>query len=106
MLHLWSLPKASWKARLGAAAMVVLCASVTVQQWPNLHSDLEVARWAAWFFLVSGCLYLPGLLVVCLLGRLPKLWQHWPGRLRQTLPEIHAEIAQEQRKQRKRSRFL
>jgi hypothetical protein len=86
--------------------MVVLCGSMMVQQWPNLHSDMAVARWAAWFFLVSSCLYLPGLLVVCLLGRLPKRWQRWPARLRKTLPELHAEIAQQQRKQRERSRLL
>jgi hypothetical protein len=106
MLRLESLPAASWKAHLGAAAMVALCASVAVQQWPDLYSDLAIVRWAAWFFLVGSCLNLPGLLVVCLLDRLPEAWQRWPRRLPETLPEIRAEIAQEQRKRREGLRIL
>ena len=104
MLHLWSLPRASWIARLAAAAMILL-GSMTVQQWPDPHSGLVVARGAAWFFLACSCLDLPGLLVVCLPGRLPLLWQRWPGRLHSSLPELHAEIAQELRRQRERSHF-
>jgi len=101
--RLLSLPHASWKARALALLMTSMEVLIAWQQWPHRHDDLAIARWIAWFFLVSVPLLLPSLLVVCVFGRLPKTWQHFPGRLGKTLPQIHAGIAREQQEQRERS---
>ncbi|WP_426699933.1 hypothetical protein ACPPVV_11000 [Rhodanobacter sp. Col0626] len=106
MFNLLSLPRASWKTRLAFCLWLALVISLMVQQWPHRHDDLAIARWIAWFFLVSGVLYLPKLMVVVLFGRLPKVYQHMFKGLNRTLPQIHADFAREQREQRERSREL
>ena len=106
MFNLLSLPRASWKIRLAFLLWLAVVISLMVQQWPHRHDDLAIARWIAWFFLVSGVLYLPKLMVVVLFGRLPKVYQRMFRELNRTLPQMQADFASEQRKQRERSREL
>jgi hypothetical protein len=106
MFNLLSLPRASWKVRLVFAALAAMFIWLIVQQWPHRHDDLAPARWMVWFYIVSGFMYLPRMLVVVVLGRLPRvyagMWRSW----NRTLPQIHADFAREQQEQRERSREL
>ncbi len=106
MFNLLSLPRASWKVRLVFAVLSAVVINVTVQQWSHRHDDLAIARWIAWFFIVSGVFYLPSMLVVVIFGRLPKSYARMSGKWNKTLPQIHADIAREQQEQRERSRQL
>ncbi|MHB1271568.1 MAG: hypothetical protein ACYCZD_02155 [Rhodanobacter sp.] len=106
MFNLLALPRASWKIRLAFVLWSALVISLMLEQWPHRHDDLAIARWIAWFFLVSGVLYLPKLMAVVLFGRLPKVYLRMFRGLNRTLPQIHADIAREQQEQRERSREL
>ena len=103
MFNLLSLPRASWKVRLVFAVLLAVVINVTVQQWPLRHDDLAIARWIAWFFIVSGVFYFPSMLVVVISGRLPKMYARMSGKWNKTLPQIHADIAREQQEQREGS---
>ncbi len=106
MFSLQSLPPASWRARLAFFLWLVLVISLMVQQWPHRQDDLAIARWIAWFFLVSGVFYLPNLMVVTLCGRVPKVYQRMFKGLNKTLPQVHADLAREQQGERESSREL
>lgn len=106
MSYLLSLPRASWKARLLAACLAMLIVGVVLQQSPYRHDSLAAARWMAWFYLVAGALYGPRLLVVCVFGRLPRVYARMLGRGRAALPQLHADLACERRERRGRSRDL
>ena len=89
----YSLPRASLKARIGAALASAVFVSLVWQQWPNLDADLLVARVVAWFFLLAAVMYLPRLLVVALFGRLPKVYQYMRKSFFSKTPtQIRAEI--------------
>ena len=104
--YLLSLPKASWKARLFAGIVLFLVVSGAPQHWRNLHDDLAIARWIAGCMLLLALIYMPGVLVVLLGGRLPKHCQKFSSRLHKTHPQIYAEVAQQQRERRERTRTL
>jgi hypothetical protein len=106
MFDLLSLPRVSWKTRLLFIVFSAITIKVTMQQWPHRHDDLAIARWMAWFFIVASVFYLPRMLVVVVLGRLPKAYAGMAGRWNKTLPQIHADIAREQKELRDRSREL
>jgi hypothetical protein len=104
MFSLLSLPRASWRTRLAFFLWLALVISLMVQQWPHRQDDLTIARWMAWFFLVSGVFYLPNLMVVALFGRLPKACRRMFKGLNRTLSQMHADFAREQQERRERSR--
>ena len=104
MFDLLSLPRVSWKVRLVFSALSILVIGVAIQQWSHRHDDLAIARWIAWFFLASCIFYVPRMLVVVVFGRLPKVYARMPGSWNKTLPQIRADIARGQQKQRGRSR--
>ncbi|MEP6897869.1 MAG: hypothetical protein ABI870_05010 [Rhodanobacter sp.] len=106
MFNLLSLPRVSWRIRLLFVVFSVITINLTVQQWPHRHDDLAIARWIAWFLVVTCIFYLPRMLVVVFLGRLPEAYAGMAGRLNKTLPQIHADIAREQKELRDRSREL
>ena len=106
MLNLLALPRASWKVRLLFTILAAVFICLIVQQWPHRQDDLAIARWMAWLFIVIGVFNLPRILVVVVLGRLPKVYARMSGSLNKTLPQIHADIAREQQEQRERSREL
>ena len=104
MSYLLSLPRASWKARVVAVLAAVLLITQIVQQYSHLHDDLAIARWVAWCLSVSAIWLLHLVLIVCLVGRMPKVFRR--RALNRTLPQIRADIAEELREQRERSRHL
>ncbi len=106
MFNLLALPRVSWKIRLAFVMWSALVISLMLEQWSHRQDGLAIARWIAWFFLVSGVLSLPKLMAVVLFGRLPKVYQRMFRGLNRTLPQIHADIAREQQEQRERSREL
>jgi hypothetical protein len=104
MFNPLSMPRASWKARLFFVALAAMTIGLTVQQWPHRHDALAIARWIAWFLIASCIFYLPQMLVVVILGRLPKVCRGGLGGLNRTLPQIHVDIARKQRELHRRSR--
>ena len=104
MFNVFSLPRTSWKVRLVFAVLATVLISTIVQQWPHHHDDLAIARWMAWFTVIGSAYCLPRMLVVVLFGRLPKVYARMSKSWHKTLPQVHADIAQEQQEQRDRSR--
>jgi hypothetical protein len=106
MSYFLSLPRASWKARVVAAIVIVWLVADLVHQWQHRHDDLAVARWISWGSLIGDTWLLWLAFTVCILGRMPKVLRRLPGGLNRTLPQIHAEIAKEIQEKRDRSRWL
>jgi len=89
---------------LVAALVAVFLIYGILQQWPLRHDDLAIVRWMAWIVMVIAIRPLWLALVVCLAGRLPKVIRR--GSLNRSLPQIRADLAEELRQQRDRSRHL
>ncbi|MFC5435364.1 hypothetical protein ACFPME_02265 [Rhodanobacter umsongensis] len=106
MFNLLSLPCASWKIRLVFLLLSAMVIGGMAQQWPHRHDDLAIARWMAWFLVLSGVCYLPRMLAVVMFGRLPKIYAGLLRGWNKTLPQIHADMAREQQALRERSREL
>ena len=106
MSYLLSLQRAPWKWRVVAFIVMIMTIFQLRTSWTYLHDDLSLVRW------YGGSLFLTGLWIFCLafvvsvVGRLPKSLLRRPGGLNRTLPQIHADIAKEQREQREKSRQL
>ena len=91
-----NLPRASWKQRLCALLLLVLCWFDFAREWNDLHNDLAIARWIAWTMIAGAVLLTPTCLLVLVCGRAPRWFAFArPGRLTKTLPQIHGEIKQE-----------
>ncbi len=103
MFNLLTLPRASWNARRAFTILAVVFIGLIVQQWPHRPDELVIARWMAWLCIVIGVFTLPRVLVVVVLGRLPKVYARMPGNLNRTLPQIHAGTVGEKQDQRGRS---
>src|SRR5690348_7306143 len=89
-----SLQRATWKHRLFAVLFAALLLFNLKTEWKDLHDDLLVARWIAWFMVAGVVIVMPGILLVLLGGRVPRSFAR-PGSLRKTLPQIHADIQRE-----------
>lgn len=79
MFNLLALPRASWKARVTFAALTAVTVGLMAQQWSGLHDDAAVSRWFAWLFMAGCALSLPRMLVVVILGRVPKVYAGFAG---------------------------
>jgi hypothetical protein len=104
MSYLLSLPRASWKARVGAALVAAVLICGILQQWPHRNDDLAIARWMSWIVMAIAIRPLWLALIVCLAGRLPKVKRR--GSSNRSFSQIRADIAEELRQQRDRSRHL
>jgi uncharacterized membrane protein len=104
MLYLLSLQRASWKWRVVALIVIVMTIDQLTTSWTYLHNNLTLVRWYGWSLIPPGIWVFYMAFVVGVLGRLPKWLVRSPGRLNRTLPQIHADIAEEQRKQGEKSR--
>lgn len=99
-----SLSRATWKDRIFAAAFAALLLFDLKSEWAALHDDLAIARWIAWSMVAGVVIFMPGILVVLLGGRVPRSFARLPGSLRKTLPQIHADIRHEREHRERHSR--
>ncbi len=104
--YLLSLPHISWKVRLLFVGLAVILIVTLEQQWPNIHNDFAISRWIAWLLMVFAIYNLPRVLIVIVFGRLPHAFARLPGSLNKTFAETRAEIAKENKENRKGSREL
>jgi hypothetical protein len=99
-----SLPGATWRQRLWALLLLVVCWFNVAQEWADLHDDLAIARWIAWVMIAGAVLLIPMCLFVLLCGRAARSFGFRPGSVTQTLPQIHDEIKQEHSERERNSR--
>jgi hypothetical protein len=106
MSYLLSLQRASWTWRVAAFVILVITISQLKASWGYLHDDLSLVRSYGWMvFLLSAWMFCVAFLVG-VVGRVPKSLARRRGGLNRTLSHIHADLAEEQPDQRKKSHKL
>jgi hypothetical protein len=106
MSYFLSMQRASWKWRVVAFLFMAISIDPLRHEWIDARGNLASLNWYDWSVIIVDAGVLCVAFVVGVVGRVPKFLTVRPGSLNQTLSQIHADIAKEQREQQEKSREL